>query len=185
VATSTTLAPPLERQIVVQFRLATEADLPHLEWYGQYTHFRRVFQKTWREQAAGLRLMLLADLNGFPVGHIFILLNNAPGVTRKHQRQATDLRGYLYSLRVMAHLQGLGIGTQLVHCAENLLCQRGYDWAIISAAKTNVRARQLYERLGYRVYAEDGGNWQYVDHTGEIVEVHEPCWMLEKLLKTG
>lgn len=181
---ATTLAPAIKCQVTVQFRLATETDLPALEWHGQYTHFRRVFQKTYREQCAGLRMMMLADMNGFPVGQIFVLLNNAPGVTRRHRASATDLRGYLYSLRVMDHLQGMGIGSKLVEWAENTLKSRGYDWTIISAAKDNPRARQLYEKLGYRVYCEEAGRWQYVNHQGQIVRVHEPCWMLEKALKT-
>ena len=37
-----------------------EEDLPKLEWYGEYLHFRRVFRRAYDDQLAGRRLMLLA-----------------------------------------------------------------------------------------------------------------------------
>ncbi|MFP4321546.1 MAG: hypothetical protein ACLFTK_03755, partial [Anaerolineales bacterium] len=52
----------------IDFRLARADDLPKLEWGGEYTHFRRVFNYTYSEQQAGRRLMLLADFNNYPVG---------------------------------------------------------------------------------------------------------------------
>ena len=50
----------LALHIDVIFRPAERDDLPKLEWYGQYTHFRRVFQRAYEDQVAGRRLMLLA-----------------------------------------------------------------------------------------------------------------------------
>jgi GNAT superfamily N-acetyltransferase len=175
--------PGLKLTLGIHFRLATKEDLPLLEWYGQYTHFRRVFAKTFREQQLGSRVMLVADLNGFPVGQIFILLHVNQARGNMYPRAAC--RGYLYSLRVMDHLQGMGIGTRLIQEAEKILKHRGLQWAIISVAKNNSRARQLYERLGYRVYTESPGDWQYVNHLGKIIKMHEPSWMLEKRLKNA
>lgn len=169
----------LELSIMLQFRLATEADLPLLEWYGQFTHFRRLYHKTYQDQRSGIRQMLVADLNGFPVGQIFILLNL---IARK--RTDGETRGYLYALRVLDHLRGMGIGTCLIEQAEQRLLQHGYQWSTISVAKTNVKARRLYERLGYRIFRDDPGRWHYVNHIGTVVHVNEPCWMLEKQLKS-
>ncbi len=173
---------PIDRNITIRFRIATHDDLPLLEWYGQYTHFRRVFEKTYEDQAAGTRLMILADLNGFPIGQVFLLLKTSPRLAKRRRRSASALAGYLYSLRVIDHLQGMGIGTQLIQVAENVLIKRGYRWVLISVAKSNTGALRLYQRLNYRIYMEDEGRWRYVDHNGETVHVHEPCWMLEKQL---
>lgn len=162
-----------ELPLHIVFRFATEADLPLLEWYGQYIHFRRVYQRTYHEQTQGGRWMLVADLNGFPVGQLFVV----PELSYYPQT------GYFYSFRVMDHLQGLGIGTHLLHYGEALLHAGGIQSALISAVKSNSRARQLYERLGYRVFREDEGRWQYTNHLGEVIEVHEPCWILEKQLQ--
>lgn len=162
--------------VAINIRPLVATDLPSLEWYGQYTHFRRMYKRTFQDQLAGKRLMLVADLNGYAVGQVFLHLNlryNSDG----------QERGYLYSLRVMDHLQGMGIGTRLIRYAEQELAQRGFDWTLISAAKTNPRARQLYERLGYRMYGEDDGRWKYTNHLGEVVHMHEPCWLLEKSLR--
>ena len=169
------LVDTFEFKTEIHIRPAIAADLPLLEWYGQYTHFRRVLQRTFEDQQTGKRLMLLADLNNFPIGQIFLLLKVPPN--RAHKPS-----GYLYSLRVLSHMQGMGIGTRLVSAAEEILTTRGFYSAIISATKDNVRARSLYERLGYRVFAEDAGKWNYENHLGETVYVQQPCWMLHKKL---
>ena len=135
-------------ELNIRFRIATEADLTLLEWYGQYTHFRNLFRMTYEGQLEGERLMLLADLNGFPVGQIFILLNQRVTFWQAMTGyKAPDQRGYLYALRVMDHLQGAGIGTQLILEAERLMFEHGSQWATISVAKDNPRAKKLYENL--------------------------------------
>lgn len=173
--TSNSVYEKITLNIEVTFRLAREEDLPKLEWMGEFTHFRRVFRQTYQDQAAGRRLMLLADLNTFPIGQVFILLNSNFGWNGNEY-------GYLYSLRVMTPFQGLGIGTKLILQAERIMQERRLDYATIAVAKDNPRARNLYERLGYQVYSSDDGRWSYQDHKGHTVHVYEPCWMMEKKL---
>lgn len=167
--------PTITLEMPVAFRLATYSDLPKLEWYGQYTHFRALFRRTYQEQLQNRRLMLVADCNQFPIGHVFIQLSNS-------EQRISDgrQRAYLYSLRVMEMFQGHGIGTRLLHEAEILAAEQGFRWVTIAAAKDNPRARRLYERLGYRVFGEDEGKWSYLDHQNRMRYVHEPCWVLEK-----
>lgn len=162
----------------IEFRIAVEEDLPKLEWHGEYMHFRRVFQRTFEDQLQGNRLMLLAVVNEWPIGQIFIQLESYDSFFMDMRK-----RSYFYSLRVMEPFQGKGIGTALLVEAESILIDRRYDSVSIAAAKENVRARKLYERLGYKVIAEDSGRWQYVDHEGNTRHVYEPCWILEKSLK--
>ncbi len=163
--------------VPVQIRLARLDDLSRLEWFGEYTHFRRVFRRTFQEQLQGKRLMIVADVNNFPVGQIFVQINGlaltVPNVTQL---------AYFYSLRVMEIFQGRGLGTLLLKTAETEARQRGMTHASIAAAKDNPRARELYERLGYNVFSEDQGRWSYRDHRGITRYVHEPCWLLEKKL---
>jgi ribosomal protein S18 acetylase RimI-like enzyme len=166
----------VEFSIVV--RLATAADLPKLEWFGQFTHFRNLFHRTFREQQQGRRLMLIADCNGFPIGQIFVQLHSDEFNQPHGQRRA-----YLYSLRVMDMFQGKGIGTLLLDRAETNAAKAGFLWTSIAAAKDNLAARRMYEHRGYRVFAEDSGDWNYLDHQGKVQHVHEPCWILEKRLR--
>jgi ribosomal protein S18 acetylase RimI-like enzyme len=168
----------LSMQIDVIFRPAERDDLPKLEWYGQYTHFRRVFQRAYEDQLAGRRYLLVADLNGWPIGQVFIQLESLD-----EGWSHLGKRGYLYSLRVMDMFQRMGLGTALVHEAEGYLVARNYGSVSIAAAKENPGARRLYERLGYRVFMEDSGRWHYVDHEGRTRQVIEPCWVLEKILR--
>lgn len=161
-------------QVAVTFRIATAEDLPRLEWYGQYRHFRNLLQRTYREQQAGRRLMLLADVNNFPIGQIFIQL-------KETTRQRTG-RAYFYSFRVMEMFRGQGIGTRLMQEAEAMAAARDISRATIAVAKDNTAARRLYERLGYHIYNEDEGSWSYVNHQGKTCYVSEPCWLLEKYL---
>lgn len=162
--------------LAVTFRPADRSDLPKLEWHGEYTHFRRVYRNTFDEQRAGRRLMLIADVNQYPIGQVFIQLENSDSWWQGVKRS------YLYSLRVMDVFQRQGIGTALLQEAERILVERGYGVVGIAAARDNPGARRLYERLGYGVVAEDAGRWHYVDHEGRTRHVAEPCWILEKWL---
>ncbi len=168
----------LSLQLQVVLRPAEPADLPKLEWFGQYTHFRRVFQRAYEDQLAGRRLMLVADLNGWPVGQVFMQLDSLDDIPSENGK-----RGYLYSLRVLDPLQGQGLGTALIYEAEAILTSRNYGSVSIAAAKDNLGARRLYERLGYHVFMEDNGRWQFVDHEGRTRQVNEPCYVLEKFLR--
>ncbi|NWG16344.1 MAG: GNAT family N-acetyltransferase [Chloroflexi bacterium] len=163
--------------LAVTLRTADREDLPKLEWYGQYIHFRNLFRRAFREQQLGRRLILVADCNHFPIGYLFIQFAPADEGSLK--------RAYLYSFRVMEMFRGQGIGTRLLQYAEVVIRQRDHNWALISVAKNNPAAHRLYERMGYRVYAEDEGRWHYVDHRGNLRYVHEPCWMLQKQIVTG
>lgn len=161
----------------ITIRPVSADDLPLLEWYGQYKHYRRVFRRTFQAQIDGRRLMLVADCNTFPIGQIFIQFISDNALIADGLE-----RGYLYSLRVMQMFQRQGIGTQLIQQAETILSERGYGYATIAVAKSNDNARRLYHQLGYEVFAEDPGTWSYVDHKGKVRQVDEPCWVLEKSL---
>ena len=157
------------------FRLAREEDLPKIEWMGVYKKFRRLYRHTFEEQKAGRRLMLVADFNNYPIGHVFLHVRNS--------QIWDDGRGYLYALRVMEPFQGMKIGTALIRQAEQILKSYGLLYATISVAKENTGARKLYEREGYKIYDEDDGKWSFQDHKGRTIFVDEPSWMLEKKLR--
>lgn len=165
-------------EIAVTFRPASLDDLPRLEWYGLYKHYRNIFRRAYRDQQLGRRYLLLADCGGFPIGQIFIqFISGNPHIADG------DQRAYLYSLRVMEMFQRHGIGTRLIQEAEALLLERGFRYATIAVSLDNPRARRLYERLGYRVLWQDSGDWSYIDHLGRKQHVHDPCWLLEKNLR--
>lgn len=158
-------------------RDARETDLGALEWGDEYTHYRRVYRRTFDETRTGRRVMLLAEWNGELAGQVFLQLRSADPEFADGKE-----RGYLYSLRVKGTYRGLGIGTRLLEAAEARLRGLRYREAVIAAAKSNPAARRLYERLGYEVFLEDPGQWSYIDHLEQRREVIEPCWVLVKRL---
>ncbi len=170
----------LSIEMPITLRIATRADLSKLEWYGQYAHYRQLFRRTFRDQQAGKRLMLVAASHDFPIGMVFIQFQSS-------ERKVADgcTRAYLYSLRVMEMFRGKGIGTRLIQEAEGLIQDRDFQWATIAVAKDNHNARRLYERLGYRIFRDDPGQWSYLDYRGQVRNVNEPCWLLQKNLLLG
>jgi ribosomal protein S18 acetylase RimI-like enzyme len=163
--------------VPIVIRQAERSDVNKLEWFGQYSHFRLLIRKAYREQVHGRRIMLVADFNGFPVGQVIIQMSStniriADGSTR----------AYLYSFRVLDLFQGMGIGTRLLHEAEMLLRNRGFSYTSLSVAINNPDAYRLYRRNGYYVLGEDAGRWSYVDQYGITHQVEEPCRVLEKNL---
>ena len=75
-----------------------------------------------------------------------------------------------------------GLGTRLLTAAEATLRARGYITAVIAAGKDNPGAYRLYERLGYRSFADDPGVWYFQDVNGVQQVIEEPCWVMEKNL---
>ena len=156
------------------------SDLPKLEWFGQFRRYRNIFQQTFEEHLSGRRLMLVADLDSFPIGQIVVQFSSA-----RTQFADGRTRGYLYALRVLQPFRHRGVGTRLIRWAEQALIERQYLWSTIAVAKDNHGARRLYERLDYRVFADDPGRWRYTDPDGEVHFVVEPSWVLAKRLATG
>ena len=162
-------------QIVI--RPLREPELQLLEWEGAYTQFRRVYRQTFEDALRGQRLMLVAVQGQRLVGQVFIQLSSTE--TRYADGYS---RAYLYSLRVRPELQGQGLGTRLLSAAEAALRARGFTTAVIAAGKDNPGAYRLYERLGYRSFADDPGVWYFTDVNGKQQVVEEPCWVMEKPL---
>ena len=158
-------------------RPAVRADVPKLEWYGSQLHTRTYIRQAFKAMMEGQRMMLVADLNGFPVGQIYIQFDS------KNKQHADGYkRGYIYAFRVIDHLQRCGIGSALLNAAEKTLIGRGFIFATLQVSKRNEDARRLYQKNGYRVFSEDPGHWYYVDHIGKQQEVNDPTWVMEKRL---
>ena len=162
-------APPLI------IRQARADDLRALEWEGEYQRFRMVYQRAYADSLRGRRVLLVAEVLGQVVGQIFLQVDSA--LAGGDGRVA-----YLYALRVRPEYRNRGIGTELVREAEAILRQRGFSRALISVAKDNDAARRLYERLGFEAFGEDPGNWSFFDDQGQPQEVHEPAFLLDKML---
>lgn len=158
-------------------REATEADLIGLEWEGEYSQFRHLYERSMTEAKKGRRILLVSERDEKLIGQIFIQLHTIPADPLK-----LPATGYLYSFRVRPEYRNMGLGTSLVQSAEKKLHQLAFHRVLIGVAKHNKDARRLYERLGYSFLTEDPGEWSFVDENDDERFVNEPTYIMEKIL---
>jgi ribosomal protein S18 acetylase RimI-like enzyme len=166
----------LKLTVMIIARPAERYDLRKLEWYGSHRSVREHIEKSYTGMRSGTHQMLVADLNNYPVGLVCLQYRaNDPQMADGHTR------GYLYAFRVMPNLQSMGIGTLLLNAAEQHLLDKGMSVITLQVAKDNLRGQQLYTRQGYRSFGSKVNIWHH-NRNGEIKEVREPCWAMEKTL---
>ncbi|GAB4469221.1 MAG: hypothetical protein Kow0088_01040 [Anaerolineales bacterium] len=158
------------------FRLIRKADLPALEWDGEYIHFRRVYREIYEQYRAGRTLPWVIDkpVDGI-IGQLFVQLDSQ-NVTLADGFN----RAYLFSFRVKPKYQGEGWGSALLRFVEEDLLKRGFRWTSLRVSKTNDSALRFYERRGYIIVAEEFGEWRYIDHQGVQKLVVDPSYRMEK-----
>lgn len=167
-------------QINLIIRHGKQADLPALEWGGEYTHFRQLFADAYQQVEMGRAILWIAETpEAGLIGQLFVSLNSyridlADGVTR----------AYLFGFRVRPTYRSLGVGTSMMHVVEADLVDRGFRQLTLNVGQDNPAGQVFYERLGYRVVSPDPGRWSYLDNRGQRINVHEPAWrMIKDLLR--
>lgn len=153
-------------------RPARQEDLPKLEWYGLHTPHREIIAGAFRLQERGDGAMLLADVNGFPVGQICI----------DFLRKRPSGRATLWALRVFQPFRGIGIGVRLVGAAERVVIQRGVPFAELGVDRDNADVLPFYDRLGYEHCGQERGQFLYHTPEGRLVRVAIDQWLLHKRL---
>ena len=158
-----------------RIREVRESDLNALEWDGEYTHFRRIYKRAFEESKLGSRILLVVELEMEIVGQIFLHLKS-----KWNRHFAPERTVFLHSFRVKPRFRKMGIGTSLLQEAEEMLLDYGFSRAVISVGKDNDPARLMYEKLGYKIFTEDPGEWSYFDEHGVLQDVIEPSYVLAK-----
>jgi ribosomal protein S18 acetylase RimI-like enzyme len=154
-------------------RPCREDDLERLEWFGAFSEHRAIIREAFEMQGRGEALMLVADRDGFPVGQAWV----------KYDPAGRGGCGRLWAVRVMAALQGRGLGTRLVAAAEAAMREAGCTRAEVGVETHNPGARRLYERLGYRMERVLIETWEYVAPGGETRRTPLEQWLLSKRLR--
>ena len=163
-------------QVII--RKVEKEDLPALEWEGEYSHFRVIYQDAFRRSQRGLSVLWVAELpsKGL-IGQVFIQLH----CDRPELCNGID-RAYLFGFRVRPTFRGCGVGSRMMSVLERDLIERSYSYLTLNVARENLDAIRLYQRHGFHIVAPEPGRWQYVDDMGQTREVHEPAWRMEKIL---
>ncbi len=162
----------------VTIRLLEKADLPALEWEGEFTHFRRLYAAIFESTQQGTALMWVADLpDARIIGQLFLQLDGA-----RTELSDGKTRAYIYGFRIRPEYRSQGLGTQMMGVVERYLQKKRFRRVTLNVACDNPGARRLYENLGYQVVGADPGQWSYLDVDGNQREVNEPAWRMEKKL---
>jgi ribosomal protein S18 acetylase RimI-like enzyme len=165
---------PSPGTVVLPFhiRQCTEAHLDDLEWYGLFTAHRKIIHEAFDAQERGEGLMLIADLNGFPIAQAWL------DFVRRQEFGTT----VIWALRVFPCLRGVGIGRQVLQAAEEASRDRGFEWTELGVERSNAGARRMYERAGYHVVGKKRGCYSYTPPGAPRVKVRRDELILEKYL---
>ena len=79
-----------------------------------------------------------------------------------HHEPETDYI-YLDDLSVTKDYRNLGIGSALIHEAEAYARDIGIQHILFHVEKSNTEALRLYERLGYKIYRDDGNRYMMIN----------------------
>lgn len=169
--------PAWQDQVII--RHVRQIDLPALEWDGEYTRFRKLYQSAFERSMMGQSILWVAEHQGHGViGQLFLQLESdmtelADGKTR----------AYLYAFRIRPEYRCEGLGSFMMALAESDLIRHGFEVITLNVTQDNRDAIRLYERRGYRITGPDAGQWSYPDHEGVWQTVNEPSWRMEKQLE--
>lgn len=158
-----------------------EADLDVLARHNPSPGQIRWNEERYQRHQQGLTTFLLAWADDIPAGAGEIRWEGcaAPEV---HDRfpDCPEINGLIVW---PAERRSHGIGTAIIHTAEDLTAQRGYRQIGLGVDDQNVRAAALYLRLGYQ---ETGcrylDRYHYTDGNGIRRDAADPCRFLIKPL---
>ena len=107
---------------------------------------RRFFDDRLARQSRGDGMLLTAWRGAWPIGVIYLWLEDAEEAEIRDHLPGTPI---LNHLEIHADHRGGGMGTKLITAAERRLRKLGFDQVALAVEVTNPRAAKLYERLGY------------------------------------
>jgi ribosomal protein S18 acetylase RimI-like enzyme len=160
----------------IQIRPLESDDLTDLEWEGEYSHFRTVYQNTFQRclDEKALSWVAIHPDHGL-IGQVFVQLEcDRPELADGKERV------YMFSFRIKPEYRNRGLGSQILEILETEIRKRGYSTITLNVSRENNDAIRLYERRGYKTVAADPGRWSYPDEKGCWHEVEEPSWRMEK-----
>lgn len=156
--------------IPLSVRDLTRADLPCCDWAGEPPHLDYVAAALDRARAGEVDYLAVCGPAGIPLG-----IGGVDYVIRPDA-------GTLYQLAVRPALRSCGIGTALIHAAEDRIRARGLHRAELAVEESNPRARALYLRLGYCAYRSEQHCWDIANPDGSLARYQTSCTEMRKPL---
>jgi len=171
----------------MELRILPIADGDEVKLSQQMGSPEREHKSYLRLQEEGKATYLVAWEATTPVGHLLIRWGGSLEVPRIVDRMPNAAKFGNYPcfdrIEVRRDRRGHGIGTSLIKCAEDVVRERGYEYAMIEVDIVNIRARALYERLSYieSGLGEYTTSGTYSDDDGHLIDwINGPQVMLIK-----
>ncbi|HVF68274.1 MAG TPA: GNAT family N-acetyltransferase [Pyrinomonadaceae bacterium] len=109
---------------------------------GQMTaHDTRVITESLLDPKPGAAVFIAEDEDGTPLGFIHLHADTEHYIHEEH--------GHVEDVIVAPAGEGRGVGRALLEKAEEWARARGYRWLTLNVFAENLRAREVYSRLGY------------------------------------
>ncbi len=162
----------------VRIRLIREADLPELEWNGEYSRYRKVYLEVFRNSQKGISFPYVAetDEDGI-IGQVFLTLKEPNPSFTGHSRYF-----FISSFRIKEPFRSRGLGALLLQvCEKEVRAHRLRD-IYLNCSTDNNRARHFYERHSFRIVRIDEGNWTFVNEEGLVVSEKQSAFLMKKTL---
>lgn len=156
-----------------------ETDLKTLEWGKHFKRYRKLMRLSYEDHLMGKKVYLVTEVNGKIAGQIVIDWR----ILVDKDKSDGSTRAYLYSFRVFPPYRSKGLGTAMILFCEKFLKERGFEFATMACERKNIRALNLYQKLGYKIFKEEDTPWEFIDDEGNMRKITEPEWVLEKSIK--
>jgi ribosomal protein S18 acetylase RimI-like enzyme len=145
-------------------------DLDKISWSGTPTHIRYVKESLERVERGEVDYLAVRDVNGNPI--------SIGGVDYKAHKDA----GTMWQIITKESLRGLGVGSRLIKELENKIKSRGINVAMLGVEKENIKAQDLYKKLGYEVCGETKDSWEQEDNEGKVSTHYADGVLMKKSL---
>lgn len=104
-------------------------------------HDTRVITESLLDPKSGAAVLIAEDSDGTPLGFIHLHAATEHYIHEEH--------GHVEDIIVAPAGEGRGVGRALLEKAEEWARSRGYRWLTLNVFAENLRAREVYKRLGY------------------------------------
>lgn len=156
--------------VPLHVRDLSHGDLPSCGWAGSRTHLTYVAEALDRAASGEVDYLAVCAPPNLPLGIGGVDYTARPGA------------GKLWQLTVHPALRSRGIGTVLMTAAEERIRRRGLHWATLGVEDHNLRARALYERLGYLACGSERESWTVETSDGTLARHEGVCTVMRKYL---
>jgi len=156
----------------IDVRMASKKDLDSLTELVSPSYGRTLDDEL-EDQDRGILSFVIAWVDSKACGYGFVRWD---GARSKYVRSKCPRLPEVYRLTVLENMQSNGIGTRLMQYIESKAVTRGINVMGLGVSYANVRAYELYKRIGYRdVVAKYYDVYNHVDKKGVVHEVKEKC----------